>query len=106
MKNANRIILFVILFVILLLPSQFVHAREEHFDSETNGRIIVSKNFDYSKKNIAIIAEWSFSSEYVLFQQVLAQELMANGYTVIERLQFDKSVKKQLDIVILAAYII
>lgn len=94
MIKIQRIILFVILFVIFLLPSQSVLAREEHFDSDANGRIIISMNFDHSKKNVAIIPESWFSHEYILFQQVLAQELMANGYSVIERLQFDRILRE------------
>ncbi len=90
MKYFSHRIIFMILFISLLLPMQSIFARDMQFDSKANGRILVSNNFDYTKKNVAISIELRLSYDQILFQEILAQELMSNGYTVIERVQFDK----------------
>jgi len=79
---------FVLLVLISLKGSAI--AREETFDLPENGRVVISKNYDYNKKNIAITSDLLYWTESRAFHQFLAQEFMANGFTVIERIQFDK----------------
>jgi len=64
------------------------------FEIDTDGRMIISKNYDYNKKCVAISMEWKPTYEQVVFQNILAQELMANGFTVVERLQFEEVLRE------------
>jgi len=89
-------------FLFLLLISPHVYGFDNYldrdmrtaFDTEAHGRIMISKNYDYNKRGIAISTEFRSAWEQVMFQYMLSQEYMANGYTVVERLQFDKVLRE------------
>lgn len=60
------------------------------FSDDYNGRVVLSKNFDPAKRSIGISFEWETTYDLILLQQIMTQELMANGYTVVERLQIQR----------------
>lgn len=58
--------------------------------AESNGVMVFSKNFDFTKKQFGIAAEYQQYYSQVKFQQMLTQELMTEGYTVVDRMQIMK----------------
>lgn len=60
------------------------------FSDDYNGRVVLSKNFDSTKRSVGIMFEWELTYDLILLQQIMTQELIANGYTVVERLQIQQ----------------
>lgn len=100
MKRTTINVLFNILFLLFISSPGYAFDNyidrdmRSAFDTEANGRIVISKNYDYSKKGIAISMEWGPTYEQVMFQYMLSQEYMANGYIVVERLQFEQVLRE------------
>ena len=59
-----------------------------------DGRVMISKSYDFNKKNVAANFEWGANLYQVYYQHNISEELMANGFTVIERVQFDKVLRE------------
>jgi hypothetical protein len=97
----NNIIKYAVgLFVILTLSLNFVSSQNYAYASDDaspgvyDGRIIISKNYNYNKKNVAVLFEWTPNWSQIYYQHNITQELIANGFTVIERFQFDKILRE------------
>jgi len=88
--------LFVIAVLLLNLASSlnYALAADDVSPGAYDGRIIISKNFNYNKKNVAVIFEWTTNWAQIYYQHNITQELIVNGFTVIERFQFEKILRE------------
>jgi len=64
-----------------------------------SSRIAVSPGYHNTNKRVGVLYEVNnFNADHIWFQQMFTQQLIANGYTVVERLHMDAIFKElQLD---------
>lgn len=59
-----------------------------------SSRIVASPSFHNADKRFGVMHEaWNYNAEHLWFQQRLTQQLMANGYTIVERTNLDAVMK-------------
>jgi len=93
-KYAVGMFVILVLSLNLISPHNYTYAADDASPGAYDGRVIISKNYNYNKKNVAVLFEWTPTWSQVYYQHNITQELIANGFTVIERFQFDKILRE------------